>query len=377
MSISKDLVGIIKDSDDKGTKAYDTTATVTRVDGSTVWVHIPGGVDETPVKRTINAKAGDEVQVRVSGGSAWLNGNTSAPPTDDTQANLAVEYALVAGNAADSAVRSAKEASEAAVNAETAAATAQTDAQTAQHFADVAYNSATEAIYQLSVVEDIIGVLDLIANHGVYALTQDTEINADKWYFTVTGTAVVSPTGNPYQQGWYEESGGVYFLTEDTTVQVGTTYYTITASPVIAPTVDDIGTYYELIDIDNAIQNYVSSHLVLVNDTLSLQNGPTKVSLSTNAANGLTFYNDGQQIAQYGAAATIGDPANYHIVIENNRLSFFSDAVTEVAYIDGDQLYIAKSVVIEQMDVGDSHGQWSWKIHQVNGSNNLYLKWLG
>lgn len=248
---------------------------------------------------------------------------------------------------------------------------------TAKDSADDALSSASQALSQLGVVEDIIGVLDLIANHGVYALTQDTAINPDKWYFTVTGTAVTSPSGNPNQQGWYEESGGVYFLTEDTTVQVGTTYYTIIASPVLTPTVDDIGTYYELLDIDTAIQNYVSSHLVLVDDTLSLQNGPTKVSLSTKAANGLTFYNNGQQVAQYGAAATIGDPTGYHIVIQNNRLSFYSDALTEVAYIDGDQLYIAKSVVIEQMDVGDSNGQWSWKIHLVNGANNLYLKWLG
>ena len=71
--------------------AYDTQATVTRVDGETLWVHIPGGVEETPVRRTINASAGDNVQVRVSGGSAFLVGNESAPPTDDTRANEAVE----------------------------------------------------------------------------------------------------------------------------------------------------------------------------------------------------------------------------------------------------------------------------------------------
>lgn len=391
MSVSKDLVDIIKGSDDKGTKAYDTPGTVTRVDGSTVWVHIPGGVDETPVKRTINAKEGDTVQVRVSGGSAWLNGNASAPPTDDTQANIAVEYALVANNAADSAVRSAKDASEAAADAKSTADSvhdiavqAQTDADTAQRYANVAYNSASEAIYQLSVVEDIIGILDLIADHGVYGLTQDTEIKPDKWYFTVTGNAVVNPTGNPNLQGWYEESDGVYFLTEDTTVQVGTTYYTLTVSPVIAPDVSDIGTYYELVDIDTAIQNYVSSHLVLVNDTLSLQNGATRVSLSTNAANGLTFYNDGQQVAQYGSDAVIGDPNSFHITITSNyqgtgnpRISFYNNSSNEVAYISGDMLYITKTVVIQQMDVGDEDGQWSWKIHKVNGANNLYLKWLG
>lgn len=42
----------------------------------------------------------------------------------------------------------------------------------------------------------------------------------DEWY-----VAVPSPTGNPKEQGMFEESGGVYTLTNDTSVQVGKTYY--------------------------------------------------------------------------------------------------------------------------------------------------------
>lgn len=65
---------------------YDTQAEVRRVEGSTAYVHIPGGVDETPVALTIDAKPGDTVQVRIAGGKAWITGNASAPPTDDTLA---------------------------------------------------------------------------------------------------------------------------------------------------------------------------------------------------------------------------------------------------------------------------------------------------
>lgn len=65
---------------------YDATAVVTRVDGTTAWVRLAGSDTETPTKRTIDAKAGDVVQVRVGGGSAWINGNQTAPPTDDTTA---------------------------------------------------------------------------------------------------------------------------------------------------------------------------------------------------------------------------------------------------------------------------------------------------
>jgi len=72
---------------------YDAAAVVTRVDGSTVWVKLAGSDIETPIKRTIDAKAGDSVQVRVSGGAAWINGNQTAPPTDDTLAKEAKQKA--------------------------------------------------------------------------------------------------------------------------------------------------------------------------------------------------------------------------------------------------------------------------------------------
>lgn len=80
-----DLVKAIKESGKK-TQAYDTQATVRRIEGNTAWVHIPGGVDETPVKMTVKAKPGDTVQIRVGGGKAWITGNATAPPTDDSLA---------------------------------------------------------------------------------------------------------------------------------------------------------------------------------------------------------------------------------------------------------------------------------------------------
>lgn len=93
-NLIKTIVQAIRQSEPK-TKAYDTQARVTRIDGSTAWVHIPGGVAETPVKLTIAAKAGDTVQVRVSGGRGFLVGNSSAPPTDDRVAKEAVKQVSV------------------------------------------------------------------------------------------------------------------------------------------------------------------------------------------------------------------------------------------------------------------------------------------
>lgn len=95
MSGTDRLVRVLLDSisNKKKTAAYDTQATVLRVENDTAWVHIPGGIDETPVRLTIAASPGDTVQVRVSGGAAWITGNSTAPPTDDRTARQAVQTA--------------------------------------------------------------------------------------------------------------------------------------------------------------------------------------------------------------------------------------------------------------------------------------------
>lgn len=80
----EDFVGAVRSAEEKRTHAYDTPAQVVRIEDGTAWVHIPGGVDETPVKLTINAKVGDVVQIRVGGGGAWITGNVTSPPTDNT-----------------------------------------------------------------------------------------------------------------------------------------------------------------------------------------------------------------------------------------------------------------------------------------------------
>lgn len=114
MSVSTDLKGIIQDAVAGGPKPYDTQAEVVRIDGSTAYVHIPGGIDETPVQMTIACAVGDTVQVRVGGGRAWLTGNATAPPTDDAEAIKAKTTATAAGKMAQKAEATAQKAQSAA-----------------------------------------------------------------------------------------------------------------------------------------------------------------------------------------------------------------------------------------------------------------------
>lgn len=96
MKLEKELVNAIQQANKKTTSAYDTLATVTRIEGATAWVHVDGGVEETPVEMTIACKKGDKVRVRFSGGYAYTIGNSTAPPTDDYTANIAKNTAVFA-----------------------------------------------------------------------------------------------------------------------------------------------------------------------------------------------------------------------------------------------------------------------------------------
>lgn len=96
MKLEKELVNAIQQANKRTTSAYDTLATVTRIDGSTAWVHVDGGVEETPVEMTIACKKGDKVRVRFSGGYAYTIGNSTAPPTDDYTAIIAKNTAFFA-----------------------------------------------------------------------------------------------------------------------------------------------------------------------------------------------------------------------------------------------------------------------------------------
>ena len=240
------------------------------------------------------------------------------------------------------------------------------DAEDAQASALSARASAETALVNLGLVEDVIGTVEWIALHGYYELSEDTVVNEIKTYYTVTGTAVATPSGNPHNNLYYELADGVYTLTNDTTVVTGKTYYTVTATtvtnPIGSPAEND---YYEL-NVDESEQQYIATHLALTNDGLRVTDGGAS-SLLINT-NGVTIRGaDGNIIGQYGQGAIIGNTASYHLEITGQRLSFMN-ATTEVAYMTGDKLYIPRVVVVNSMQAGN----WLW---DANTSNHLTLRW--
>ena len=421
----KDFINAVK-SEKKKPSPYDTSAKVVRVDGDTAWVHIAGGIDATPVKMTTSAKVGDEVQVRVSGGRAFIIGNVTSPPTDDTQANKAtkkaedaqekassaIDYAEIAKTASDEARTYAAEAKETTdeINAYAESAqktvtqilndgeTAGVAAQEATESANMAQNSANQAITQLSIVENVVGVLELISKNGNYQKTNDLEPVDGKWYF-------LKISDNPPEYQAQTNVTFEYVLTTDTSIVPDKPYYTRSGAgteqdpysynQVETPVASELSTYYEntnwnyyvLVGIDQAIENYVSSHLVLSGNSLLLKNGNTTVELSTT--DGMILYNEsGNAVARYGADTVIGDIVGNGFGIKIGEspestpqerlyeLGFYQGG-NRVAYINNNSLYITQTVVLRQMKMGDNLGVWAWCVHTIGNRNNLYLKWLG
>ena len=84
MSAIDDLVKAFKKATKKTGSDY--TGTVTRVEGKTAYVQLTGSnIMDTPCRISVDCKPGDSVRVRINGGRAWVYGNDTAPPTNDTE----------------------------------------------------------------------------------------------------------------------------------------------------------------------------------------------------------------------------------------------------------------------------------------------------
>lgn len=359
--IIEQLVNAIKQEPNDKKTTY--SAIVSRIDEEgVIWVYVAGADKDTPTAQTgVEVKKGDNVTVEWRNNKLYIAGNYSNPSAGVFRVQDAEIAAKVANEAAANAVIDAGIAREAAQDAKATADNvrgiaedAQRSADSASESAELAKASADTAITQLSIVEDVVGVLDLISKNGRYELTQDIEVVPDKWYFTRQGegteqspyvyTVVNNPQGNPSDEGWYELTG-----------------------------------------IDEAIRNYVSSHLVIDNNGLWLQKDGVNSRLQLHPSEGLLIHgSNGKVIGKYGQTAQIGDSDSFHIEIDGTELGFYEGA-NKVAYISNHQLYITQSVVLQQMDLGlpivrGGLGQWSWKVHanhENHQRNNLNLKWIG
>ena len=145
-----------------------------------------------------------------------------------------------------------------AETAKTQAASALSSASTALTAAQSAQANADAALVSLANVEDVVGVLDWITAHGTMTPNGSTALDPAKVYFIV-------------------DANGDYV--------VGGTHYSIVAEPKDA----DKTSYYTL-SIDESVQNYVATHVVVDTEGLWLipDSGGNKVLIATGAGSSYT-----------------------------------------------------------------------------------------
>ena len=346
-NVAKDFAQLISQSKNNKTGPYDTQATVKRVEGNTVWVSIPGGVDETPIDKTVNCTAGDKVQVRVSGGRAWITGNASAPPTDDKTAVQAQMVAIEAKETADGVSDIAEAAQASAATAATAAGQAVIDAGKAKTSADNASEYAARALGNLSTVQSVAETLTWITAHGTMTLTTDVTPDPTHVYFVV-------------------DAGGDY--------TVGGVTYAIVTEPVTA----DMGTYYEL-SIDESLNNYVGTHLALDSEGLWLlpaSSGTNKVLIATGA--GSTYTTAGTYIIDSGDSTvasfktngiTLGSTGDAQMFLDYNTLQMKDKDNNSQLYI-GDMRGLNGLATVAETFRGDGY-QKDFQLFCLTNDGNV------
>ena len=198
-------------------------------------------------------------------------------------ASAAAQSASQASASASSASQSATSAATSASNAETSARSAAASASSAAADAESANYYANSALTELGIVEDVIGTLDWISQHATYKASTDTTVVGGKYYFTRSGTApnytytvVTNPTGNPSAQH-----------------------------------------YYEIDSIDEAVSNYVGTHLALTNEGLWVQNDSNAYKILLSSTGMKVYDPQGALVSTFGESITFS--ANRVQTIGNNN----------------------------------------------------------
>ena len=271
----------------------------------TMWVLLSGDAQPSPCIPEIAAITGDTVTVRVTPtGRAYVMENQSSPAVTILELDTVDKVAQRAQQDADAANQAASAAQDSADAAARSASSAQGYAQDALREATSAASYANSALTQLSVVEDVVGVLDWAREHATFVQTSDTEIVPGKVYWTRSGSGTAA---DPY----------VY-------------------DPVVNPTESGLPSYYEVSVVD-AMGEYVSSHLALTNEGLYVvkDNAGYRVLLSNT---GMQVQDTlGNVVASFGEDISF-DPTREHTI--GNQTSY-------IRFYDSDDDGIADSIAIK------------------------------
>lgn len=326
----QDFIKAIREEPVDTNKTYN--ATVSRVDNEgVVWVNLYGSDKETPTSSVSSeVKRGDNVNVNWRNNKLYIEGNYSNPSAGvvrvekvEETAKTALSDAEKAHIAADVAWKEAERAHEAADQAENYAEIAHTQAEDAT-------TAASGAQYSLSEVERVVDVLNWIAEHGDYAVTDDTEVVVGKFYFELVDGSYVNVTpdedADPHALG-----------------------------------------LYELVSVDESISNYVASHVSLDDDGLVIQTDGVKTKVRISGAGVLLTNEIGNTIATFSESIILGDITGMHVTLSPGddsqtpavlpELGFWQ-GTEKVAYINSETLFIEQARINKTLYIG----KFMWRV---------------
>lgn len=250
--IIEEFVEQIKPADKEQNKTH--SAIVSKIDEEgTVWVRVAGSEKDTPTALVgTEVKKGDAVNVEWRNNKLYIANNFSNPSAGVVRIKAVEQAAQLTNEAANNAVLDAGRAKETADSASAAAEQAQKDAGSAKESAESAGEYAARALGNLSTVQSVTETLNWITQHGTMTRTTDTALDPTHVYFV-------------------QDNNGDYV--------VGNVRYSVVTEPKLA----DISTYYEL-SINESLNNYVATHLVLTDEGLYVLGGANqwKVLIATD-----------------------------------------------------------------------------------------------
>ena len=369
----KDFIQVFRELGNNKTSPYDTSAEVTRVEDDTIWVHIPGGVDETPVKRTMDAKVGDSVQVRLSGGTAWLTGNATAPPTDDTVAKAARETAFIANDKAEKVIEETKELDQRTIEAANRLTTVEGNITGLEDRVGTAENDITIVEGDITTLQGRVstaeGDIDSLQNRIGTAEEDITDIEGNITILqgrvtdaeediddTLAGLALAQDIVGTL--AWITAHSTV---TTDTTPISGKSYYIKNQDNTFTLVSDTIGKnpvaegWYEM---DEAMSNYVASHLALTNAGLYVMadNSEWKVLIASDGVylvDNTTGLN--KVAAKFKATTQLGYDNKARFMMSESSLEAYDDNNVKYFEVSANGLTYGSNTAASTNDVENIH----------------------
>lgn len=346
----EEFISAIKPAEKKTNTTY--SAVVSRVDNiGTVWVRLSGSNVETPTASTSSEiEPNDDVTVEWRNNKLYIVGNTSNPSAGSIRVTAAEQAANQARTAAQSALQDAGIARQAAEQA-------QADAGVAKSSAESASRSATSALTQLGVVEEVVDTINWLAEHGQYSITDDVFAQSDKLYYKrlyiyeKTEDSSIDPTKTYYTRSGSGTDEDPYVYTEvenPVAADIGNYYEYIATNSYSVYDVPEDGNphelgLYQLDGVDEAVTNYIASHIALTDSGLwvTADESGYKILISSD---GIRLYSPEGVISTFGENIEFNSSTSQRIGGDNEYIEF--DHAT------GKLNIVADSVSIGNRDAG-------------------------